>query len=349
MRTVVSQKNIIYKRANITNSESTLQSLLLTVLDKTSHTGKAEQRKETVNESDNSTRLINKNTVSNEILFGQLIFFEAGKSQVLITVDESAEFFKIDALTTEQISKAGKKTTEEAEQIRREFINSILYFGIFENHVMLIQSQALKSRDFEAHVNWLLGTRTSTLGNTNTLLLLDTPTQETIEKLEKSPAKTIKIGTPVESKEEQASIGIIDSTAKGIKYVPIGMGANLLAAALGENWLETANLTDALDDANLQVTLQITYLRKTTTNGQKMLDNIAAALRHADEADVEIELSKGGKIKGADLKLSGKIGVKTINGLVDEADLYHQMHVWLMERIVDKSIDFRNAASSGKG
>jgi len=117
------------------------------------------------------------------------------------------------------------------------------------------------------------------------------------------------------------------------------MGADVIQAALGSDWFNKLDLDSSLDEANLQVTLEITYLRKTTGNGQRMLDNIATSLRHIDEADVKINLHGGGTIKGGDLKLTGSVSVKTNNGLVDETDLYHQLHLWIVTKVRTKEIE----------
>jgi len=334
-----SKKKIIhYKRAVLTNTNITLQSLLDDALNKKSPAFKAKSRREVINADDDCCRLVNHHKKYNGMTFGQLVFFEPGKSQALITIDEDAEFFKINSITSESIGDKNKN--------KREFIDSFLYFGVFDNHVVIMQSAALKARELETHLAWLLGTLTNVLDKNSALILQDKPSEDTITKIESSPVKSVHLGAPIETRAEQEAEeksmpknSMMKGSAKKVKWIPCGMGVDVMRAALGADWFNKINLQDSLDEANLQVSLEITYLRKTTESGQKMLDNIATSLRHIDEADVKIGLHGGGLIHGGELKLSGSVSVKTFNGLVDESDLYHQMHTWLVAKVRANEID----------
>ena len=126
---------------------------------------------------------------------------------------------------------------------------------------------------------WLLGSCAEVMDINSALILQDKPSEETITKIEKSPVKSVHLGTPVESRiQENSTIDSkiesnseISGFAKKIKWIPCGMGANVIQAALGADWFERLDLDSSLDEANLQVSLEITYLRKTTSNGQKCL------------------------------------------------------------------------------
>jgi hypothetical protein len=340
-------KTIHYKRAVITNSQLTLQKLLKAAFNSKGKATKAKQRREVLNPDDESCRLINHYKDYNGMLFGQLIFFEPGRSQVLITLDDEAEYYEIDSITPDSIDKDKNNLEDEKTKIRREFIDSMLYFGVLDNYVVLVQSASLRARELEAHLSWLLGTCTEVIDRNSALILQDKPSEETITKIEKSPVKSVHLGTPVEARIQENNV--IDSKiesnsdksgfAKKVKWIPCGMGADVIQAALGTDWFERLDLDSSLDEANLQVTLEITYLRKTTSNGQKMLDNIATSLRHIDEADVKIDLHGGGTIRGSDLKLTGSVSVKTNNGIVDESDLYHQLHSWMVTKVRTNEIE----------
>jgi len=350
MKSETRRKIIHYKRAVLTKNHVTLQNLLDEALKAGSNAEKALNRREVINPDDESFRLINHHKNYSGMFFGQLIFFEAGRSQRLITLDDDADYYKIDAITSDAIGKQGneQKSTEEDVKKRREFIDSMLYFGVLDNHIVVMQSAALKSRELETHLSWFLGTCTELINKNSALILQDKPTEDSIKKIEQFPVKSVHLGTSVETRAEQEDVAKksadnrdskTDSMARKVKWIPCGMGVDVIQAALGEDWFNQLNLQDSLDDANLQVSLEISYLRRTTSNGQKMLDNIASSLRHIDEADVKIELYGGGTIQGNELKLSGPVSVKTLNGLVDENDLYNQMHTWLVAKIVADEIE----------
>jgi hypothetical protein len=339
-------KTIHYKRAVITNTHITLQNLLTAAFDSKGKATKAKQRREVLNPDDQSCRLINHHKEYNGMLFGQLIFFEPGRSQVLITLDDDADYYEIDSITPDSIDNGPGKVEDEKIKKRREFIDSMLYFGVLDNHVVLVQSASLRARELEAHLAWLLGSCTEVIERNSALILQDKPSEETIKKIEKAPVKSVHLGTPVEARVDESSLTDKDEPsleasgfAKKVKWIPCGMGADVIQAALGADWFERLDLDSSLDEANLQVTLEITYLRKTTRNGQKMLDNIATSLRHIDEADVKIDLHGGGTLRGNDLKLTGTVSVKTNNGIVDESDLYHQLHSWMVTKVRTNEID----------
>ncbi|MDF2401649.1 hypothetical protein [Aeromonas sp. 5HA1] len=336
-------KTIHYKRAVISHTSSSLQELLeAALLEKESDVFNATKRKEYINSDSDYCRLINRKQKFNGIFFGQLVLWEPGKSQTYIKLDESSESYDIEPMSSDDIKDA--KESEIAQKIQKEFINSILYFGVFDNHVVVLQSASLRVRELETHLSWFLGTCCKSISAESVLILKDKPTAETIKKIEAQPVKTVKLGAPVGTYEElkerapdeKSEGALIEKTTfqpKNIKWVPKGIGVDVVRALMNAGIFEKVSLEDALDDANLKVSLEISYLRKTTASGQKMLDNLATSLRHMEDSDVRIELLGGGTLRGEDLKLSGSINVQTFNGLVDENDLYRQMHAWIMSKI----------------
>jgi hypothetical protein len=320
-----------------------MQALLADALKKGAIAEKAVSRRELINADDDSYRLINHHQIYNGMYFGQLVFFESGKSQALITLDSDAISYKIDSMTPTPVGTKGPN------KAKREFVDSILYFGLLDDHMVLMQSKALTSRELEAHLGWLLGTLVSSIDKDSAVILGDKPTEATIKKIEKQPVKSVHVGAPVYTQEEvndeddknakETKTADTVELSKRVRFIPIGTGVNVIKAALGEGWFTENKLEDSLDDANLKVSLEITYMRKTSKVGQKMLDNIATAMRHSDESDVRIDLHGGGSISGKDLKLSGKVSVKYNDGLVDEGDLYHQMHSWLVSKVTSQEIE----------
>ncbi|MGP9834238.1 hypothetical protein [Marinobacter sp. NSM] len=335
------RKSIHYKVATISNQTQTLQEMLEAALCDQSDAHYAANRMEKINpDHDSICRLINHHTVFQGMFFGQLVRFESGRSQVLMTLDEQASEYSIDTITSDAV--AGEEGESESEKVRRkkEFIDSILYFGCLDNHIVLMQSQALTSRELETHLSWLLGTRLSIMARNSALMLQDKITEEVRAKVERSPVKTVSIGTPVETSEQQSGDDSGESVSKGVQWVPAGRGADILSAAMGADWFNRLKLDDSLDEANLQVQLKVTYLRKTSKTGQQMLDNIAASMRHSHDDDVVVELKGGGKLLGKEVRLNGHLNVQATNGIVDESDLYHQMHTWLLSKIDDDEIEY---------
>lgn len=353
------QKAIHYKRATISHCSSDLQTILESIISNDGTASLVGMRREQISPSDSQSgyRLINRSSTFKTILFGQLILFEQGKSQALMTISDDVSFYDINAITSQQIKLEADEnvTIEEKDKIKREFVDSILYFGVLKNNIVLVQSSSLRSKDLETHLNWLIHSFSSDFNDKSILILKDKPTSETIQKLESNPVRKINLGSvPVKTKNEDGTIKIVNVSdpnavehkpsvekVRKLKFMPTGKGGNILKAAFGEDWFSNLNLEDSLDDANLQVNLEITYLRKTTKDGQLVMDTLATSLRHSDNEDVEISLQGGGVLKGSDLKLSGTISIQYNNGLIDENHLYLQMHKWLVSKVSTGEVEVK--------
>lgn len=359
----VDKKTVYYKHVNVHNSESTLQELLQKAFSPTCSTFVANARMEAISTSSEVKRLVNNFTDRSRMFYGQLLMFEAGKSQELLTMDDAAQFYAIDAFTPDKINlDEEQKTTgseEDIVKIRkkkvREFVNSFLYFSVLGNHLAVIQSRSLTSRELEAHLQWLLSDKAKVLSKECAIILSDKPLEATIRRIEKNPPQKILLGAPVLtgdgvplSGELQRETGEKITEASGVKFFPKGIGFDLLKSLMGSDWFEQQEFSESLDDANLKVKLEVTYSRKTSKEGQKVLDSVATSLRHTDAADVKIKLKGGGEINGDELRVSGNIDVVTIKGKVDEGLLYDDLFKWLKEKIDDKEIDVSEDVSVDK-
>lgn len=360
-------KTIHYKFSNITTCSFTLQELLQDVFSSSGEARKAKNRLESISQDNQIFRLLNHYSEKYGMFFGQLVVFENGKGQALLTIDDDSEYFSIDSLEASKVAgdtssspndneskEPGAESSQDeyAEgrlQKRKEFVESMLYFGVKDNHLVVIQSLALKARDLETHLKWLFDYFTDKFTSKSALILQDKPAPEIVKKLEKSPAKSICVGAPIETGEGQLvdsqehaqspADQVVNESANKLKFLPKGIGADIVRALIDQDWFDKQDLKESLDDANLKVSLEITYVRKTTKSGHQILDNMASALRHQHEDDVKVFLDGGGVISGKDLKLTGKISVRTFNGMIDEHDLFDKMKSWLKDKIATEQVD----------
>ena len=313
-------KMLFYKNAESNFENHNLQELLKKALEKCP---KPKNRMESIDTEGTIKRVINAHTSFSGMLFGEMLMFEPDKDQAILVMDDESDSYPIDKITAPR-NKDGKK---------QEFLQSVFYFGVLENHVIISQSQALRAKDFENHLLWLLIEHTSTLSTDKMILLSDQPTKKAREAIEKSPVKKVVIGSGLETKVDPKYKENTKEKEAKFKFIPIGRGFDILTAVLGANWREKLKLEDSLEDSNLQVNLEITYLRKTSEYAHAMLDNIATSLRHSEPDDVKVHIEGGGLLTGKDLKISGKIYVSAYNGIVDSIALYNIMHEWLKQKI----------------
>ena len=263
-------------------------------------------------------RVINKIRRQNGMLFGQLLMYQVGKDTVFVVEDDSSEDFEVESLNT--------RNTDDGR--RREVLESALYFAILDNHVVVQQSRSLKSRELEKHFNWLLRECTDMLPEEPGICLSDKPTEKARQTISKLHVKAVRVGTPLVA--EQNAIKAKSSIQEEIKahFVPMGRGFEAIKAYLGEMWPDNLGLKDALDDANLEVMIQVSCKNRTTDSGDEVLNQLARAFRHLEPEDAVIDTKDGSVLMGKELKLTGYVYADTYNGVVDYEDLYDQMYSW---------------------
>lgn len=319
------QKRIIYKRAEFIGGSFVLGELLeQAFLTK----NKPALRRQSIGDEGTSDirQVVGATKKEQNMLCGSLLMYEIGKDIAFVVADDEADEYQIES----QNPAVG---LEEGDQRTREVLQAALYFGVWDNHVVLVQSQALQSRQLENHLNWFLKECDGVMEQSVSLSLSDEPTQEARAALEGLQPKVVEIGTPFISQL---------STTSNVQRVEThkitGKVKQLLSAFLSEDTLNRLQLEDALDDANLEATLQLRYKRKSTDSGYAMLDQIARAMRHAEPEDTKVITSSGSIITGDQLKLAGTISVDTYNGIVDNNDLFSQMHGWLASKFEEGSV-----------
>ena len=273
-------------------------------------------------------RFINAHRNRMGMLFGNLIVYSANRNQPLLTIAENVPELDVQQIAPPQTN--GNPT---------EFIKYLLYFGIRDNHVVLLQSAGLRARGLEAYLNWLLREAAEQLSGDDGVFLINQETQNAQERVRRSSVKAVRLNFPLQANTRidqgrertvSASGTLTDGTVPALK---------VLRGIFGESWLPSPlQLEDVEDDTPLTVTVEVSYKRRITDTGQTMLNDIATSFRHADDEDeLEVDLKGGGKLKGSDLRIFSDISVITYGGLVDQSDLFTRMHGWL-EGLIDQSV-----------
>ena len=204
------------------------------------------------------------------MFFGELIIVESGKAQAVLKIDsDDATEFPIKTYLTDDLPD-DEDGVDATEVVRKEFIDSVLYFGVIDNHVAIIQSRSLTARTLESYLGWLLGEAAKALPENSALILKDAPNPTVKQKLESTPAKTISISSGIGSTELQPVHTVESSIPAKIDYKIEDNVVDVLKSAFGVD-LENLKLEDGLDDANLKLKLTLTYNRKTSKSGQKLL------------------------------------------------------------------------------
>lgn len=265
-------------------------------------------------------RVIAQYTGFNGGLAGIFTIYERGTSAVSVLEDPAAL-----QITLQQL--APPKTSDGK---MRQWAEGLLYFFVRGNFVVLIQSSAVRSGQFEEHLSWLFREPGAHVGPG--VSLYDQPPADVKKRIAKAHVKSVSIGGDL------LRSGQLGQSSGDRKTESFHLNGPLLCAvtgALGDSsgfdWKSALN-------GNLEARLLISYNRKTDEQGQKLLDSIAVALRNTDEVDTTIELNGGGEIKGSELKLMTKSSIAATDGVLNPDQAYVAMHSWVTKLMAETLI-----------
>lgn len=335
-------KALTYKHAQFHTAGPVLKQVLAKALVDLKTIG---ERRESLAPPDESPiwRLVGEFQIETEFVFGVLLRYAPGTNPTFVVDDESAV-----KLTVEQMSVP---VTDEGK--RRELVDAVLYFGAVDNHLVMMQSASLRSDHLEKHLQWLLHKSTA-LASDNTLQLIDQPPKAIREKLAKKQVKELDIGgaltpaaavkpaenLPAASGGEGAKVVVKVQEQSVSDEIDEG-GAGVIEAIKRLLAPDQAARLDfqKMAGANIEYTLKIRYKNSTTDDGQKLMNTLGSALRHAEGVDTKIRLQGGGEIKGDDLRLSGNVRVDTYNGIPVPSEVFESIRTWLLEKLKSGDIE----------
>lgn len=247
--------------------------------------------------------------------FGNLVLYAHDQNKQVLALDEDA-----DELDIRQISPPPSR-----DGLKNQFLESILYYGARDNHLILLQSVAMRARDFESYLNWLFRAA-GIFDESNAVFLNNHAPQVTRETLDQSEVKSVRIGTSL------TDATLYESPAASVrtKFRAFGEGIEVLRAIMPER-MKDLTWADLTASNNLEVFVEVTYKRQTDDASQTALNKIASALRHVSDDDIRIELKGGTTMVGSQLQVKSYINVDTYGGVVDPTDLFSKMSDFLVQ------------------
>lgn len=279
-------------------------------------------------DEDKTTRVLFGVGASHGMFTAKLMQFTPGQKQHILERDAKNKDYKLDV--TAVPGGAAKK---------REFVESLTFVAVSSEHVMIVATLHLGSKALEDHLNWLLK-RNGLIALDDHLLLVDQQSKKAEEQLAKANVDKVEIGgeldfevvdtVPTQRKTKDRP------TRKGHKLVrPRGQIADVLASVFGDLF-EDVPLKQAIGrNERVKVKLELQYSnRKKTDEGFEMMQRLAIAGRHFDVDECRIHLFNGGYLRGDDLKVQVRIGVRSFaSGLINEPDLWGRLHEWLLNAV----------------
>ncbi|TXI17919.1 MAG: hypothetical protein E6Q67_12500 [Roseateles sp.] len=325
------RKKIIYKRVQFQGADGHVldfEALLRKALRKLRTVG--DRREPLAPETESPVwRLIAQYKPESGFVNGVLARYTPGTNPMFLEDDASAE-----SLNMRQVS-AG--TTSSGK--RRELVEGMLFFTVVGNHMAMMQTQILKAKQLEEHLTWLLKTADQ-IPATFDVVLSDHVPPAAVAKLKKAPVKSVDLGAPLlPSTDTSPSIGSSKKGSRDFELADGDAGTGILSVIKGWMRPDTAaalNL-DALGESNFRFSLHVTYDYKTTSAGQKLMNNLATALRGSEDVEALVTLKDGTKLQGDELRLCGNINVDVYDGVPQAEEVFGLMKKWLTDKVMNGS------------
>lgn len=306
------KKTLYYRKAIITKTEKTLEELLREALETFST---AKDRQEPINDDSSEVRLINKfQDVHRGFILAQMVLIEQDASQPVVIYEKGAKEYQLTGVRPSDVV-----LSEKYQAAKRDFINSMLYFGVLDNHVVVIPSAALRFNAIEAYLRWLFVSKAKIL-HPEAVISLTQEAKKDIKKLfDSHDVKSIEIGdsvTYVKSSGTEEKTEVRSITSQMLKVFA--------------ETFDDFELDSIAESSNIRAKFVITYNRKTDEDGHKILNGIAMNLRNVDDEEVTINLNGAGQLKKGNLNIHTKETIGRSNdGLLIMDDISHAMQNWL--------------------
>ena len=319
-----SVKSVYYRRARF--SESMGRNLQQMLSDALRSLDLIRDRLEATDSEATEFRVVSASRSEAGFLCGRLTTFARGGYQLVIRDDPDAKSLPLSAI--EPPHTGG---------MPQQFATGMLYFCIFQNHVAVVQSAALKASHFEQHLAWLLRDKTSILTAAQGVALADEPQQATRELIKKSHVKSVMLGRPLMA--ETVAHPVPNTNGKTeTKFKSSGPLVSFIKEMIDPTQFERIGLEEGVFDGNLEVWIEIRYPKRIRTRAEdsvRLLDDLALALRDIDIDQTKLLLGDNTTVMGSQLKISGKIDANINDGVTNEGDLYKEMRDWLEGLIRD--------------
>lgn len=327
-------KPVVYKRVEFFDKKKSpsLKSLLELALKKHSTVG---DRKVNVGDADAPMFHVIGASKSEKdgFVFGMLMAYSPGADPLFLVDDANAENITLEKL----------KAPDTDEGKRRELLESVMFFGVIRNHLVLMQSHALKAIQFERYLTWFLR-HSNQLADNNYLSLLDTPTQSVKERIEQgNGVRSIKLGSevlPLTAMQNPPPAAV--SATKSVTVISAPKNGTWGPLEAVKKLMDPSQIAkidfDQLTGSNIEMTVTLRYKKSTSAGGHKLMDTLGSVFRNTDEVETELELTDGSTIKGSDLKLHGHVRVSSYGGQLSESEVNEVLRQWLLSKIKAQEI-----------
>jgi hypothetical protein len=235
------------------------------------------------------------------LVFGDVLHFTKGHLQALCrTANQNASMVPVQQMRAPAQS---------------EYVHSQMFWMVKGDHAFVLQSQSLKTGEFEEYLDWLLKTCTSKLNANHSIILearfdaqaiggdLEDIKEIIIGGIATSPALTVPDRSNLASEE------FVEEERVVTQHGHIGTGGStgfagahqILSVLLGGDAKVASLLSAVPEDAELNVQVHIGYATKRRNINRTALKQLETGLRNLPDSQLQV------KSKGANLASDGTI------------------------------------------
>lgn len=322
---VTRHKDLVYKRAEFLKSTGkTLQQHLEGAWQLLPHAAKRAQK---MTADEDNIRLWNKRAKRGLLMCGMFHSWERGRSQLVIQLQDEVEEYPI--MATEPPKVKGAKGTE--------FNEGLLFFGIYKNHALILQSSALRISAFDEYLNWLLQDATAEMEAENRVELLDALPRK-FKQRDMPPLKSIVITPPLQSgtvapaaqkadgiavKGKSAFFGKSLTDLNWLRDVLEGLGAKIPKELL---------LDGDFNPERVHVDIRLSWRgRDKEREETPVLDTVMRAFRDIENPPIKAITATGTEIRGNELRLKKNVPIAVDGKIPLAGDVFEKMQAYMTE------------------
>ena len=319
------RRKIVYRLASGTG-DKTLQNELGAALRKfkTPNT-----RLEPLGSDGSEVRFINIARTHQKMMVGVFHKLTRGAAQIIINMDGDGDAWKVETVTA-----------KNEKRPKGEFVEGSLYFGIWKNHVLMLQTTSCRSDQLEGYITWLLAKMVDDATKPTPLVSLDNPLPAPVRAKGYQQVRGIKIGADLAARPVHKSAPSPKSQA--VKFTPSGEVWKGIKAIFGANGIDLSadiELEDALEQQNLRVSMELTCTKKgVESSAGAVMSQLGRAMRDVENPDFSVTLADGTVVQGDELKVSKEVSVECVDKLPVLESVFRAMVDYMEELIKAETV-----------
>lgn len=255
--------------------------------------------------------VMSKSFERNGIFFAEIVYIEPGGSVPVFDVTE----YKNPKLEYEAFRITGADV--------KEYLDSFAYIGVVKNHVVILQSRAIRIKDIENYINFILKENLRVDVN-NFIVLQASNLSISNEFLRRNNVKNVSLKLPLTYNGD----GVDDAASE------------LLRSLIGEHRVDELKRNSVPDTSikeHLTIDISIGYKYRASENEQQLLRKITEGLIDNRDEMLTIELKGAGILKNDEIQLKDNVSIEYSKGLPVVDSVCDEMVEWLI-RLLDTGV-----------